>query len=245
MKRQKGFVSILALLLVLLVIAGGFYFFPQTSKDESSDVNIFDAVEDAKEVVDKANARFADSMQNNEGEQEMRVKTSGINIVVPEGVSTDDVEVGGYTEIRFTLGQNYWNYLGNDGIVIPVLVVSAGLESKKDSSGYLCSIKNFSNRDETDSQITAMIDGQNFIKSTGSNYGMNQYQNSERYVQMINKDQCRVITLSINGANLGAFIYSEKEKEEIEKNNEVFGGILEAEKAKIINGIKIGKPLAQ
>jgi preprotein translocase subunit YajC len=245
MKRQKGFVSILVLLLILLVIAGSFYFYPQTSKDESSDANIFDAVEKAKEVVDQTNTRFVDSIQNSDDEQGVRVKTSGINIVVPDGVAADDVNVGGYTEIRFTLGQNYWKYLGNDGIVTTGLVVSAGLESKNDSSGYLCSIKSFSNRDESDSQITAMIDGQNFIKSTGSNYGMNQFQNSERYVQMLNENQCRVVTLSINGTNLGVYNYSEKEKEEIKKNNEVFTKFLETEKAKIFNSIKIGKPLTR
>ncbi len=239
MKRQKGFASILALLLVLLVIAGGVYFYPQANKDESNDSNVFDAVEKAKEVVDRANTRSADSMQNSDDEQEVRVKTSGINIVIPEGVAANDVNVGGYTGIRFSLGQNYWKYLGNDGIVTTGLVVSAGLESKNDSSGYLCSTKNFSNRDEADSKITAMIDGQNFIKSTGSNYGMNQFQNSERYVQMLNENQCRVVTLSINGANPEAINYSEREKEEIKKNNEVFTKLLETEKAKILKDITI------
>ena len=164
---------------------------------------------------------------------------SGINISLPKG---SNLITDNYSELRFTLGQNYWEYLGNEGIVTVRLDVSKGLENYNDTQGHRCSIKNFSNKNEVDSKVSVSVDGQDFIKASGSDYGMSQSHIVDRYVQEIANSQCRVVMLSINSSNPDVHNYEQEVKEKIKENNKVFTEILEKEKEKILGNIVVGDP---
>ncbi len=221
------------LLVLSLVIAGAYLYFSFAHQP---------LVENALPNQDEMNE--LEDKEDNQSNVEVKSKitpllnSSYIVMQIPDDVPNAYIGSNEYAEIQVKLGQEYWESLGHTGTVSESLTVSIGT-STVGGLGRGCSLENYGSKGSSLSSEVVAIDGQNFIKTTGTDSGMNQTNTAERYVQMLNETQCRFIEFSKNQGN--ASVYDNPEA--VSDNNATFSKILTEKKSEIFSNIKIGRPV--
>jgi len=232
MKNKLIFTGIV----LLLIVAGIFYYFnsdKKISNNESITEEIFESVEDTNQNNDSDTKE--NNMEETYYEETVERFATHSGIILP--ISENDLYPYGSSN---PVGPDYDLYMIPDDDYRPNTIqyqISTGIAGlDKDE----CSINNSTISGYIESKEIVQIDGQNFIKSISSDNAMNQQWKNTRYNQKLLSNQCRFIKIYRYSSNPGAHSV---DIDELESNNDFFENFVQGEIDRILENIKVEKPI--